>query len=53
MVLTPLELLLGMDTVTGFKAKFAEEGYLEGLLAKYLLNNRTLTFTMEPSLNSW
>lgn len=45
----PLEALAWNDTVSAFKSKFAKEGYLEGLLAKYLLNNRTLTFTMEPS----
>ena len=36
-------------TVSEFKRRFAQEGYLEGLLQKYLMNDRTLTFTMEPS----
>lgn len=47
----PLQALAWNDTVSAFKEKFAEEGYLEGLLEKYLLNDRNLTFTMEPSLS--
>lgn len=47
----PLEALAWDDTVNAFKHKFGEDGYLEGLLEKYLLNDRTLTFTMEPSEN--
>ena len=46
----PLEALAWNDTVAAFKAKYAKKGYLEGLLKKYLLNDRTLIFTMEPSL---
>ncbi|KAF1355464.1 peptidase M16C associated-domain-containing protein [Delphinella strobiligena] len=36
-------------TVNAFKAEIAKGGYLEGLMEKYLLNDNTLTFTMEPS----
>ena len=46
----PLEALAWNDTVAAFKAKYAKKGYLEGLLKKYLLNDRALIFTMEPSL---
>lgn len=46
----PLEALAWNDTVAAFKAKYSKKGYLEGLLKKYLLNDRTLTFTMEPSV---
>ena len=45
----PLDALEWEKTVSSFKQKFAEGGYLESLLQKYLLNDRTLTFTMEPS----
>lgn len=45
----PFNALAWDDTVTSFKQCFAEKGYLEGLLERYLLNDRTLTFTMEPS----
>jgi Zn-dependent M16 (insulinase) family peptidase len=45
----PFDALAWDDIVTSFKSRFAQEGYLEGLLEKYLLNDRTLTFTMEPS----
>ena len=47
----PFEELAWDETVTAFKLAFAEEGYLEGLLNKYLLNDNTLTFTMEPLEN--
>ena len=46
----PFDALAWDEIVAAFKRRFAEEGYLEGLLEKYLLNDRTLTFTMEPSL---
>ena len=39
------------ETLAAFKRKYATPGYLEGLLEKFLLNDRTLTFTMEPSDN--
>ena len=37
------------QTVDTFKAELAKGGYLESLMEKYLLNDNTLTFTMEPS----
>ncbi|KAF2759333.1 hypothetical protein EJ05DRAFT_492652 [Pseudovirgaria hyperparasitica] len=45
----PLASLAWNDTVAAFKTEYAKGGYLEGLVDKYLLNDRTLTFTMEPS----
>lgn len=36
-------------TVDAFKTELAKGGYLEGLMEKYLLNDNTLTFNMEPS----
>jgi Zn-dependent M16 (insulinase) family peptidase len=45
----PFEALAWNDTVSAFEAELANGGYLEGLLKKYLLNDKTLTFTMEPS----
>lgn len=36
-------------TVDEFKARYSEDGYLERLLEKYLMTEKTLTFTMEPS----
>ena len=45
----PFDALAWNDIVTAFKQRFSEEAYLENLLEKYLLNDRTLTFTMEPS----
>lgn len=45
----PFHALAWNDIVTAFKQRFSEEAYLENLLEKYLLNDRTLTFTMEPS----
>ncbi|KAI4189782.1 MAG: hypothetical protein L6R41_001207 [Letrouitia leprolyta] len=47
----PFDLLAWNDTVNAFKANFAQTGYLEDLLGKYLLNNRCLTFTMDPDEN--
>ncbi|KAL9002296.1 MAG: hypothetical protein Q9188_004771 [Gyalolechia gomerana] len=47
----PFDLLAWNDTVNAFKANCAQAGYLEGLLKKYLLNDRCLTFTMEPDEN--
>lgn len=47
----PVDMLAWDETVTAFKQAFAKEGYLEGLLNTYLLNEHTLTFTMEPSEN--
>jgi Zn-dependent M16 (insulinase) family peptidase len=45
----PMDALAWQETVSAFQTKYAEGGYLEGLLDKYLLNDNTLTFTMEPS----
>ena len=45
----PFDSLQWNKTVAAFKGKLQQGGYLEGLLEKYLLNDRTLTFTMEPS----
>ena len=45
----PFDVLAWDETVSEFKRRFARPGYLEGLLQKYLLNDNTLTFTMEPS----
>ena len=45
----PFDALAWEETVSEFKKRFAQEGYLEGLLEKYLLNENTFTFTMEPS----
>ena len=46
----PFDALAWDDTINRFKQKFAAGGYLEGLLKKSLLNDQTMTFTMEPSL---
>ncbi|KAL9128974.1 MAG: hypothetical protein Q9217_002449 [Psora testacea] len=45
----PFNALAWDETVHAFREKFANSGYLEGLLDKYLLNDRTMVFTMEPS----
>ena len=45
----PFDALAWNDIVTAFKLRLSEEAYLKSLLEKYLLNDRTLTFTMEPS----
>ena len=45
----PFDALAWNDTVDAFKKRRVEGRYLEGLLEKYLLNDKTLTFTMEPS----
>lgn len=49
----PFDTLAWDEIVSAFKAKYAQEGYLESLLEKYLLNGNTLTFTMEPSSTYW
>lgn len=41
--------LAWQKTVDGFKSRYAQEGYLEGLIEKYFLTDKTLTFTMAPS----
>ena len=45
----PFEALAWNDIISAFKENFARQGYLEGLLERYLLNENNLTFTMEPS----
>ena len=45
----PFNALAWNDTISTFKENFAQKGYLEGLLERYLLNDYHLTFTMEPS----
>lgn len=45
----PFDSLAWQDTISAFKAKYESGGYLEGLLEQYLLNDNTLTFTMEPT----
>ena len=45
----PFDALAWNDIVTAFKHRLSEEAYLEDLLKKYLLNDRTMTFIMEPS----
>lgn len=45
----PFDALAWNDIVTAFKQRFSEGAYLEDLLEKYLLNDHTLTFIMEPS----
>ncbi|KAJ9659217.1 Mitochondrial presequence protease [Coniosporium apollinis] len=45
----PFDALAWQETVSAFKTRYAKGDYLESLLDKYLLNDNTLTFTMEPS----
>ncbi|KAF1838674.1 hypothetical protein BDW02DRAFT_585717 [Decorospora gaudefroyi] len=45
----PMEALAWQETVDAFQKKYAEGDYLQSLIEKYLLNDKTLTFTMEPS----
>lgn len=45
----PLDALAWDDIVTALKSKLAEGRYLESLVEKYMLNDCTMTFTMEPS----
>ena len=45
----PFDGLAVNKTVSTFKENYAKGGYLEGLLEKYLLNDRTFTFIMKPS----
>lgn len=44
----PFDALAWNKTLSEFKIRFAKKGYLESLVEKYLLNDKTLTFTMEP-----
>lgn len=45
----PLESLKWNDIVDAFKEKLKQPDYLMSLVHKYLLNDRCLVFTMEPS----
>ncbi|KAF2266325.1 mitochondrial presequence protease [Lojkania enalia] len=45
----PMDALAWKDTVRAFEARYAKGDYLQGLLEKYLLNDKAFTFTMEPS----
>ncbi|KAK6429412.1 Mitochondrial presequence protease [Oleoguttula sp. CCFEE 5521] len=45
----PFDALQWNSIVQKFKSDFAKPRYLEDLLAKYLLPDRTLTYTMRPS----
>lgn len=45
----PFDMLAWQRTVSAFEQKFSQDGYLEGLLDHYLLNDQTFTFTMKPS----
>ena len=49
--LNPLEAIAWDETVNAFRHELQRGRYLENLMGKYLLNDRTLTFTMEPSVN--
>lgn len=44
----PFDSLAWNDTISAFQIEMAKGGYLEGLMEKYLLNDRTLTVTMIP-----
>ena len=44
----PFDMLAWDEIVSTFKGRCAQSRYLEGLLEKYLLNDKCLTFTMEP-----
>ncbi|KAF8455042.1 peptidase M16C associated-domain-containing protein [Kalaharituber pfeilii] len=45
----PFDVLAWEDTLSRFKEQYAKGGYFEGLIKKYLLNDRHMTFTMIPS----
>ncbi len=45
----PFDSLAWNDTIAAFESRLAQGGYLEGLMDKYLLDDKTLTFTMAPS----
>jgi len=45
----PFDALAWQKTLDGFRERYAQPRYLEGLLETYFLNDNTLTFTMEPS----
>ena len=45
----PFDTLVWNELIETFQKRRASGGYLESLLQKYLLNDQTMTFTMEPS----
>lgn len=49
----PMKELAWNDVINEFKNRYAQGGYLESLMEKYLVNDRYLTFTMvgSPSYN--
>lgn len=47
----PFDALAWNSIVEQFKSEYAKGGYLEGLVQKYLLNNNTFQFTMQPDPN--
>lgn len=46
----PLQALSWNSVVDAFKARYAEGGYLESLLEKYLVNEKYFSFHMRPSM---
>ena len=46
---SPFDSLAWDKTVRAFKERYAQPGYLPGLIEKYLMTDQTMTFTMEPS----
>lgn len=47
--INPMDGLAWNDVVDAFKTRLAKGGLFEGLLEKYLLNDRCMHFTMRPS----
>jgi Zn-dependent M16 (insulinase) family peptidase len=45
----PMDALSWNEVVAEFRSRLKQERYLEGLMEKYLLNDRCLQFTMNPS----
>lgn len=45
----PLDVLAWSETVSNFMKEYEKRGYLESLVQKYLLNDKTLNFTMSPN----
>ena len=45
----PFDALAWEETLSKFKEQYAKGGYLEGLIEKYLRNDKHLTFTMIPT----
>ncbi|KAF1815854.1 hypothetical protein P152DRAFT_471236 [Eremomyces bilateralis CBS 781.70] len=45
----PFDALAWTEVVDAFKQRYEAGGYFESLIEKYLVNERTFTFTMEPS----